>query len=192
MDGTFITVNGDCYEWAGSTFQSGYGRIKTGGRTYRAHRVAWELAHGPIPAGRVVMHTCDNRLCVRVSHLVLGSNEENMADMVKKGRSPAGERNARAKLSDAQAAEILDLYKAGDWTQAQIADRFGITQTQVSWILRRSGNGPGKGAHTKLSDAQIAEMRARYEAGGTNQVILAQEFGVSSGLVSLIVRGLYR
>jgi hypothetical protein len=52
----------------------------------RAHRFAWIEANGPVPAGLHVLHTCDNPLCVRPSHLWLGTQAENLADMTAKGR----------------------------------------------------------------------------------------------------------
>ena len=78
-----------CVEWQlGLT--SGSGRLKLDGRKQYAHRVMYELVKGPIPDGLLVRHTCDNRSCIRPDHLVLGTHEDNMADMVARGRSTKG------------------------------------------------------------------------------------------------------
>lgn len=70
-----------------------YGRVLVGSRRVGAHRVAWEMAHGPIPDGMVVMHGCDNPPCVNVAHLSLGTQLDNIADRVRKGRSARGAAN---------------------------------------------------------------------------------------------------
>ena len=70
-----------------------YGRVLVGSRRVGAHRVAWEMAHGPIPDGMVVMHGCDNPPCVNVAHLSLGMQLDNIADRVRKGRSARGAAN---------------------------------------------------------------------------------------------------
>lgn len=81
-----------CWLWTAST-RNGYGQIALGGRgnpVLYAHRVSYEMHHGPIPDGLVVMHTCDVRSCVRPDHLTVGTQAENLADMVAKGRSYRG------------------------------------------------------------------------------------------------------
>ena len=76
-----------CRIWTGGTLKDGgYGRVRFAGKDARAHRVAWILANGPIPTGLVVCHACDNPPCVNVEHLFLGTHDDNMADMVAKGR----------------------------------------------------------------------------------------------------------
>ena len=76
-------VVGECHVWRGKTNGFGYGMM----RGLRAHRVAWELAHGGIPDGLVVRHlVCDNPPCVNVDHLALGTQTDNMADMMAHGR----------------------------------------------------------------------------------------------------------
>jgi hypothetical protein len=86
----FVPVRGDgCWEWSGSVTEKGYGQFGDGRRpnNVRAHRFSWELANGPIPDGRIVLHSCDNPPCVNPAHLRLGSDAENTADMIAKGRA---------------------------------------------------------------------------------------------------------
>ena len=70
----------------------GYGVIWRG-RQWLAHRYAWTQQYGEIPAGKILMHVCDNPACVRVSHLRIGTMRDNTQDMFKKKR----DRHSRAK-----------------------------------------------------------------------------------------------
>jgi hypothetical protein len=83
----------DCWLWTGAlnapegTRSGGYGVVgTTRPKTALAHRVAWELVNGPIPAGMVVAHRCDNRRCVNPAHLFIGTQKDNVHDMLAKGR----------------------------------------------------------------------------------------------------------
>lgn len=81
-----------CLLWTGSKNVWGYGQFRVGSRTdgtcrtVRAHRVAWEIANGPLPAGMCVLHTCDNPACVEPSHLWMGTHHDNALDRSQKGR----------------------------------------------------------------------------------------------------------
>ena len=78
-----------CWVWEGVRDKDGYGRVWIDGHYYRAHRVVWEDEYGPIPDGILVCHLCDNPPCVRPDHLFLGTQKDNIADMLEKGRRPA-------------------------------------------------------------------------------------------------------
>ncbi len=88
-----------CWWWTGAADPSGYGRLSTthGAAPQRSNRAAWELAHGPIPDGMDVCHSCDNPTCVRPSRLFLGTARDNIRDAVAKGRVGANP-SSRANL----------------------------------------------------------------------------------------------
>jgi hypothetical protein len=78
-----------CWEWSGLLNANGYGRFALSASDQTgAHRFAWQLTNGPIPVGRVVMHSCDNRKCVRPDHLSLGTQRDNLRDASRKRRLP--------------------------------------------------------------------------------------------------------
>lgn len=77
-----------CWMWRAGKRSDGYGLIQDGyyGKTVSSHRIAYRLFVGEIPDGMMVMHSCDNKLCVNPSHLSLGSSADNQRDMASKRR----------------------------------------------------------------------------------------------------------
>jgi hypothetical protein len=85
--------SGRCWLWIGPVYGNNhYGCASSRGRTMPAHRLAWTIARGPIPAGMKVLHRCDVPLCVRPDHLFLGTQADNMRDAATKGRTSNGNR----------------------------------------------------------------------------------------------------
>jgi DNA-binding transcriptional regulator YiaG len=164
---------GPCWQWIGGQYHDGYGyfTIRISGKPimFRAHRHAYEMTGGTISDGLLVLHACDNPLCVRNDtegwyeldgilhpmrgHLWLGTQEDNMRDKTIKGRQTHG-----------------DNHYMHQGTPHEFAHE---RRTNVA----------------KLTGDQVREIRRRYEAGGVTQAALGAEFGVTNKAISKVVRG---
>jgi hypothetical protein len=127
-----------CWLWEGpSKPPRGYAiyNCRKGGKNapQYVHRLSYEMHFGKIPKDRIVMHTCDNRICFRPEHLRLGTPADNSADMAAKKRSTFGARNPMAKLTD---KDVLDI-RASQLSGYQIAKNYGLSQTTIYGILQR-------------------------------------------------------
>lgn len=118
-----------CWNWTGAKIK-GYGVINVSGKNVFAHRLSYQL-HFREPDA-LVLHSCDNPSCVNPAHLFLGTYQDNMDDMVSKGRAnpPCGERQGNHKLTE---AEVLEIF-AANGTHESISGQFGISQSLVSLI----------------------------------------------------------
>lgn len=132
-----------CQIWTGALAGKGYGIFLPNGRRgkrYYAHRYSWEAVNGQIPEGMVICHRCDNPRCVNADHLFVGTQADNMRDMVEKGRSTSGEANPRAKLTKADVVAI----RASDKSSREVAPLYGVSPGHIRSI--RSGKKWGEAA----------------------------------------------
>ena len=121
-----------CLEWRAG-YIDGYGSFWLTGRNFRANRVAYFLANNKDPGELKVCHHCDNRKCCNPEHLYMGTHEENMRDMVGRGRSSVGIINNGAKLTDDQVIAI----RSDTRFLREIAADYGVTGSMISYIRRR-------------------------------------------------------
>lgn len=128
-----------CWVWTASCLKSGYGSIKTKDGTMGSHRISWKLHYGKISKGLCVCHKCDNKKCVNPNHLFLGTQAENIQDMIKKGKGnkAKGEKHPMAKLKEWQVLEIRAKYKTGKYTQRQLAKEYNVAEITVNYIINR-------------------------------------------------------
>jgi len=131
-----LNKTNNCWEWTASCTPNGYGQIKRPHERGQipAHRLSYLIHVGDIPDGIYVCHTCDNRKCVKPSHLFLGTADDNAKDMVRKNRHTHGVTGHNVKLNDNKVRRIHSLYESGI-SQGDIAKSFGVTQGTVWKIL---------------------------------------------------------
>ena len=122
-----------CWLWTGARYGS-YGLAYASGAT-PAHRVAYELEHGEVTDDLLVCHKCDVPLCVRPSHLFLGTHADNVQDRVNKGRSAVGVRNGRAVLCEEAVRKIRAAVEAGATSTAQ-AKKYGVDVKTILKIVK--------------------------------------------------------
>lgn len=130
----FSKQNGECIE---STYkartQSGYALMKFDASTRGAHRISWMVHHGDIPDGLLVLHKCDNPLCIRIDHLFLGTSMDNSIDMRRKGRENY---EGHKFHSDSLAKIAIELRKKG-FTHKKISEELKLSMGSLNSIFRR-------------------------------------------------------
>jgi hypothetical protein len=134
-----------CWFWTGSRDRKGYGRININYIPQLAHRIAWELACSPVPAGLFVLHKCDNPPCVRPDHLYVGTHIDNMRDARERRRMKTerfrasrqrGEARPHSKLTENQVREIRALREDGA-TMTSLAAHYGVAKNCIRNIVLR-------------------------------------------------------
>lgn len=199
----YVRKSDGCWLWTGSKFRTGYGQFWCNGTNARAHRVSYILANGEIPAGLMILHSCDNPACVNPAHLSAGTAQENMKDASVKGRLPnrSGENCPTAKLSKEIVKEIRNRYHSSNLSTAQLAKEYNVTPSNLMYILsnktwkdesysktvkpkqRRGSAAPRAG----LTENQVKAIRAEFVSGKITQKQLAQKYNTGHGAIKHIL-----
>lgn len=127
---------GVCWPWTGSLHADGYGKLRWAGANVLAHRTAYALIHGEIPAGLCIRHRCDNPPCCNPDHLEIGTWADNVMDTVSRGRHVRGELSPMAKLSEAAVKDIRRGFRNGK-TRYELAERFHVSHTLICQVIKR-------------------------------------------------------
>lgn len=134
-----------CWVFMGATNGFGYGIVGTGGRgapNDRAHRITYRHFCGEIPSGMFVCHRCDVPSCCNPDHLFLGTNQDNVRDMISKGRNSPPPRNPHvvgsvhpgSKLTEDQVVHIREAYSRGV-KQKDLAQQYGVAHQTISKVV---------------------------------------------------------
>ena len=126
----------DCWEWLAGKNYKGYG-ILMRKESKKAHRIAYELTYGPIPNGLHICHHCDNPGCMNPTHLFAGTDMDNTADCIRKGRFIKGEQNGQAKLTSEQVLSIRGEYSQGNTSYPKLGVKYNVDPSTIGKIINQ-------------------------------------------------------
>lgn len=198
----------ECWLWAGSRLNTGYGYFRVDHKHYLAHRFSYEFYKESIPPGAEVCHHCDTPACYNPAHLFLGTHRENMADKVAKGRNVTpnltGAAHPRTKLTSEQIIAIRESFVAQHVDIRTLARQNNVTKSTILAIVhgqrwsevagpiapstpdQDGSNNPA----SKLTEAQVIAIRAEYATGTIGSYKLASKYGVAKPTILRIIHRL--
>lgn len=129
----------DCWEWKaglhGLMDRYRYGAFWNGNKMIKSHRYSYEITNGPIPEGKLVLHKCDNKLCVNPNHLYVGTEADNILD--RENRNPVSREISgitHVKLYKQQVDEIREL--KGKVNQNIVASKYNVSRNIIYRIWK--------------------------------------------------------
>lgn len=133
-----INKKNGCWIWNASSNSAGYGLMRINYEYILAHRLSWMIYKGEIPAGLCVLHNCDIPACVNPDHLFIGSQKENIKDMISKNRNSCGigEKNGHSILSEKIVLEIRNKYIPKKYSMRMLAKEYGVTPQNIFSIVK--------------------------------------------------------
>ena len=155
-----VKKTNSCWEWTGAKQQFGnlfYGWLTRKNKQYLAHRWSWIIENGPIEKGLCVPHKCDNPICINPNHLFLGTQKDNVIDMLSKGRGCNGSNHKNSKLTEDDVRDLREMCENKKVSINQAARDFGINYKTAWNIVQRL-----KWKHVQLElnvFLSLAEMR---------------------------------
>ena len=127
----------ECWEWQSTISTNGYGQFRYYNQIFFAHRVSYTITNGPIPEGKLILHKCDNRLCVNPSHLYCGTQADNINDRAIRSPNSQGSGNDGniSMFSESDADTMKGLYYKDGYFLKSIAEFFNCSVSLVEKII---------------------------------------------------------
>ena len=130
-----VKKTNNCWNWIACQSWQGYGYFGFRYKTIKAHRFSYELHNGKIPKGLFILHKCDNRLCVKPSHLFLGTQVDNIKDRVNKNRTSHGVNHYSAKLTEKKVKIIRGLSKDKKISSRKLGEMYNVSHSSILKII---------------------------------------------------------
>ncbi len=126
--------NSGCLLWLGAVNNKQYGKLMHRGKGWLAHRAAWTVKHGEIPAGLYLLHKCDVTYCINPDHMHVGDQWDNMKDMVDRNRACSGVKSKLAKLSD----DAVRCIRSSKKTIKHLTEQFGVSASTIRSVRKHA------------------------------------------------------